>query len=513
MTIETGLPQDWKERISNKKVILYVTSLGNMLNGGMQHIEKIGYVLDIFHQYQEDVILWWRPHPLEISTLESMRPDLLERYMRIREQYEKEGWGILDTTADVHRAIAISDAYYGDWSSVIQLYEKTGKPILIANDKINSKKEIHIMDFIICENKLWFLGWNINCFFSMNLECTSIDIEREIPRYSIIDSGLINQIVKKGDYLVLVPANANTIEIYDLKSRDFLWTEIESRKMYKFIGSAIVGEYCYFIPALENKIIKYNILKKEIEKEILLGIKGKKLKCRRRVFVTEKFFYLVYEESNVIGKYDIYNDKIEDCEIGNKSDYIYFVGKYENYIWVINSNSLNFVNEETLDIIETIKFPTKFKSGEYAFCDYVNDNENIYLLPYSSNMILKINLKKKKINVVYEFFNEKLPQIISGKLINNTIYMIKNYNKICKFYLDEKRYTERKLFLKDSQIDEIEQKINLEKDSQKLYKGIPLHEENGFILTYILKNVFRSEEYTKDLRGNIGNKIHEIINL
>ena len=510
MSIEKGLPLDWKERIKDKKVILYITSVTSLLNGGMKHIEKIEYVIETFRQ-QSEVVLWWRPHPLEISTLESMRPELLERYKEVREKYEKEEWRILDTSSDLHRAIVISDAYYGDFSSVIQLYEKTGKPILLASDSVNNKKEIQVMDFIIHENKLWFLGWNINCLFNMDLECTKLDIVGEIPSYRVVSSGLNNQIVKKGNYLVFIPANANTIERYELSSQEFSYIEIENSKISKFIGSAIIGEYCYCLPALENKIIKYNILKNKIEKEILIDIKENKLKCRRKVFVTERFFYFVYEESNVIGKYDVSNDTIKEYEIGNKEDYIYFVGKYENYIWIINSNKLSFVNEKTLDIVETIEFPRNFKSGEYAFCDYVNEDENIYLLPYSSNMILEINLRTKKINVLFEFKNEKMPQIISGKLINNTIYMIKNYNKICRFYLNEKKYIEQNIFLSDSQISEIETKMKQEKNSQRLFIGALLQEENAFRLTHILKDVFQSEDYKRDSRQIIGEKIHKLI--
>ena len=51
---------------------------------------------------------------------------------------EKElyGWGIYDDTPDIDRAIALSDAYYGDMSSVVELYKVTGKPIMIQNLEI-----------------------------------------------------------------------------------------------------------------------------------------------------------------------------------------------------------------------------------------------------------------------------------------------------------------------------------------------------------------------------------------
>ena len=49
----------------------------------------------------------------------------------VEERYIQERWGIYDDTADLERAIALSDAYYGDWSSVVQLCQKAGKPVMI----------------------------------------------------------------------------------------------------------------------------------------------------------------------------------------------------------------------------------------------------------------------------------------------------------------------------------------------------------------------------------------------
>ena len=56
--------------------------------------------------------------------------------MQIVENYQEEGWGIYDETADIDRAIVISDAYYGDWSSVVEMYKLTEKPIMIQNCEV-----------------------------------------------------------------------------------------------------------------------------------------------------------------------------------------------------------------------------------------------------------------------------------------------------------------------------------------------------------------------------------------
>ena len=65
-----------------------------------------------------------------------MRPDLWERYKRIVDTYKAEDWGIYDDTAELERAIAVSDAYYGDQSSVVWMYKETGKPIMIQNCEV-----------------------------------------------------------------------------------------------------------------------------------------------------------------------------------------------------------------------------------------------------------------------------------------------------------------------------------------------------------------------------------------
>jgi hypothetical protein len=67
------------------------------------------------------------------ATLASIHPELLDKYRRIVELYQQEGWGIYDDTADLDRAIALADAYYGDGSSLVQLCQKAGMPVMIQN--------------------------------------------------------------------------------------------------------------------------------------------------------------------------------------------------------------------------------------------------------------------------------------------------------------------------------------------------------------------------------------------
>lgn len=141
------IPPEWKKALekpdgSRKKVIFYNTSIGAFLHYNERYLEKMWNVFRTFFENREQVALLWRPHPLLKETIESMRPALGQAYEEIVRLYREEGWGIYDDTADFNRAIALCDAYYGDWSSVVALCQKVGKPIMIQNiELLNGAEE------------------------------------------------------------------------------------------------------------------------------------------------------------------------------------------------------------------------------------------------------------------------------------------------------------------------------------------------------------------------------------
>lgn len=135
------VPEEWLRIIEKpdgswKKIIFYNTSIAAFLKENEMMLAKIANVLRTFKENQDEVALLWRPHPLMMQTIESMRPELRDIYQGIVQQYRKEGWGIYDDSADMNRAVVISDAYYGDPSSVVQVYQETGKPVMVQNVEV-----------------------------------------------------------------------------------------------------------------------------------------------------------------------------------------------------------------------------------------------------------------------------------------------------------------------------------------------------------------------------------------
>lgn len=134
------IPKEWKTKIykidgSKRKVILYNTSIQNLLDNKEEYLKKIRFVMDTF-KGRDDIVIWWRPHPLLLSAAESMIRALADELKIIIEQFNENNIGIFDDTADVNRAICLSDAYYGDGGSVLALYKITGKPIMLQNVEV-----------------------------------------------------------------------------------------------------------------------------------------------------------------------------------------------------------------------------------------------------------------------------------------------------------------------------------------------------------------------------------------
>lgn len=140
---ELEIPEEWMKVIQKpdgswKKIVLYNAGIAPFLSHEDKMLRKIKSVLALFKENKDEVILLWRPHPSLENTMKSMRPGFLEEYREIVKQYQEEGMGIYDDTPDMERAVALSDAYYGDESSMVWMYQKAGKPAMIQNVDILS---------------------------------------------------------------------------------------------------------------------------------------------------------------------------------------------------------------------------------------------------------------------------------------------------------------------------------------------------------------------------------------
>ena len=137
-----SVPEDWQALIQppgekRKLVVFYNISIANLNIFREKMLDKIEAVLAAFQAKKDEIVLLWRPHPLYENNLRTFQPENYERYQAIVQGYRAGGWGIYDDTSDCDRAMALSDAYYGEFSSVSSLYKVTGRPMLMEQVDID----------------------------------------------------------------------------------------------------------------------------------------------------------------------------------------------------------------------------------------------------------------------------------------------------------------------------------------------------------------------------------------
>lgn len=204
-----------------KKVVLYNTTIDAFLRYGEKAIRKMKSVFRFFEQRNE-LVLIWRPHPLLETTLRSMRPKLLDEYLEAVDYYKNRNIGILDDSSDLHRAITLSDAYYGDWSSVVDLYKVTGKPILIQN--------IDVLEEAVSPLKWAFYGYTFHIYQGRMyttsgkgdaLLCKGKNEKMSIITHLMGDSAqelLYSMSVIEEGKIFFAPWNADSFVCYDIAS-------------------------------------------------------------------------------------------------------------------------------------------------------------------------------------------------------------------------------------------------------------------------------------------------------
>lgn len=220
------LPIEWQNIIRGRRTILYNTSLTAVIEHSENYLKKIRYVLGIFKNHQ-DVALWWRPHPLLRSTIRSMHPKLLSEYDDIVNSYRKESWGIYDDSAELEKALAYTDGYYGDWSSLVQLYKKMGKMVFIQNcreDTLGLQQfngNSHFMDVAHHRGYVYFSETRFNGLFRCKEGDNQAEFLGRFPGEEPWQGDLHRNVFASGEKLYFIPMNGHGISAYDCSKGTF----------------------------------------------------------------------------------------------------------------------------------------------------------------------------------------------------------------------------------------------------------------------------------------------------
>ena len=412
------IPEEWMKIIrkpdgSFKKIVFYNTSVTALLQHDEQMLTKMRDVFQIFREKRDEVTLLWRPHPLIKATLESMRSQLCIEYDELVRKYKEEGWGIYDDTSDVDRAVVLSDAYYGDPSSVVRLCIECDKMVMLQNvNAINTKerqsKGITCLGIYKDGTELWLPSKEFNALFKMDLLNGTVKYIGKFPDCISENAWIIWKMLRHEGEVYFFSRTAYQVWKYNneknvietcasYSSGDTVWLN----------GIAFVGNDVWFIPNRLNKPIIYYNFKTQMMNPLVwdnhtflnCGTNGftEPVVFQKNIyFMTRKWGEVYLCRINCVQKQisltlmkDLY---MVSC-IGEYRNKLYVVGKNErnvNMIRVYQIKTMEWVEDINLSQMEDIQ-------REYRiYFQIVFSDENILLIPERTKNILGYQTKEKR---------------------------------------------------------------------------------------------------------------------
>ena len=448
-------PIDWQLKMQGKKVYFYNTSITGMLENTEQFLKKMQYVFKCFVGRQ-DACLLWRPHPLLESTFESMRPQYLNMYRRLKQFFIDKNLGIYDDTSDMDKTIAISDAYIGDaGTSVISIFGITGKPIFILYNNIDASPTDNdivasiLLGFnyiaqdkksLVCQGNKFYYSENGNfkykyiCTVSKNLYEYSYGLNVEDKIYllpvstqelAIIENGILTKVkfrqtdIKQNSfcamlqidkYIVFIPNNYDAIVRYDTQTGEISYFSEDLHVFIRIVnGERKVGGFCskgdllYIASPIDDMLYVLNI--KTGKHEILSLNNDNWLGTLIMYNYKDEIWFVPYQGTTVMsyidGKIKEYNCNIDGNICADKpfsfpafsDDFVYLPAYCADKCVKINK-----ISGEVSEYIPPFEMPDKplncyyFSPLKSTFLNEIQDG--IYLMfSYYDRALYEVNLK------------------------------------------------------------------------------------------------------------------------
>ncbi|MDR0949799.1 MAG: hypothetical protein LBM69_09830, partial [Lachnospiraceae bacterium] len=407
------LPQQWRTLIekadgTKRKVIFYNTTIGAILESNEKYLKKLRSVLDFF-KGRDDVVLWWRPHPLGEATYQTMRPSLLDAYTEIVTTYQAQGWGIYDDTALLHRAIALSDAYYGDWSSVVALYGVSGKPVLIQNVEnlgFYTKINFGYSTFALDKGRLTFIPYKKNSLITMDLESFHAQYSGRLQNQFTTDGSIYSCVVQGENKAYFISRFDNEIVEYcfdtgESVSRPLaLQSELKQPTVTNFITGCLVNQNLFLFPFGYGAIVKVDLSNDSVL-HIPIAEENQLESAESRRFIhhcliDHEIAYVTSHVTNTVLEFNINSYQSKLYRLGQPTDIYGYIVKNGSHFWIQVRNRPAFIqwDPQSGKEVEHTGFPGDFTNGNINFGakTVIHDQNLLYCFPYQANMAVVLDM-------------------------------------------------------------------------------------------------------------------------
>lgn len=411
------IPRQWQQQMAEKKIVLYSVSVGTLLEYQDKALDKIEYVLEQLLDHPNICVLW-RPHPLYEATIESMLPQLSRRYQQIKQRFAEHQQGIFDQTGDVSRSSVIADAYVGDSSSVVKLFELQGKPVLLTNPGILRPPNQDDLSFIYTSrvlvepDKIWFVASYTQelCYLDRGTKKTVV--VAQLPERGLYGNYGYWDLCRVEDKIYIAPYSALNIVIYDIHSKTIETIALDDTP-FKFGKIIPYQKQLYFMPVLYRGILKLDLATHQLSiideyKRLLEGMTDLRPYfhfgyCRRG----EKLF-MASSQANQVVVMDLLTEATEVYEVGGPSTSFYSIADDGKHFWLGSYTGSTIIRWDYDKGLweEYSRFPKQYVNKEGIIVGFGFVDQYVYAYPLKGNGILRIHKTNGNIELIKDVLQE-----------------------------------------------------------------------------------------------------------
>lgn len=141
---EWSIPNEWKKKLEGKKKVFllnthwayFMKGKANEKNGKRDFAVRFHEeFMQAMEERKEEVGLIWRPHPLMFDAGNQRAKECMPYIEALIERMEQSDFAVVDKTDDYRYAFYASDAMVTTYSSLLNEYLITGKPVMIFQTK------------------------------------------------------------------------------------------------------------------------------------------------------------------------------------------------------------------------------------------------------------------------------------------------------------------------------------------------------------------------------------------
>lgn len=457
------LPHEWRKKTTGRTVFFYNTHLNSVMGKAEHHLQKLEYILSFFKERKELAIIW-RPHPLMEETIKTYNPHIFNEYRRIAAAFSELDNGIFDNTSDLHRTIALSDAYIGDaGSSVISLYGVTGKPMLYMDNTHNFKykrlKSIRTLAGEVIKGKLWQFSWEYNAIFKLDMETLENKYINSLEEYRLADKYLYTASAAYRDKIFFIPNNADKLIVFHTVKETVQYIELEFG-IHKDCIPVTTGIYLWLFPIYYSD--KIHVINMENHEVISKESGYREILPNSEYVLNVPLFYGNYTAEGRVWRacrtepfitaFD-FEEKINTVYAIESSSKAYRSLTFDGVdFWILAMGKANIIrwNRASGAVEEFNNFPESIdREEERLFSDLFCYNGNVWLIPLEAQRIIKINIltgKMEEIDYHTEHFvldYEDAEAFIKYFVEDNLLFLMPyQCNVIIKINMDDCRVEE-----------------------------------------------------------------------